>query len=56
MDSSRRSDYAGNRYRNNATVEGTLEDPVPMVSGFFDEAYTVGDLMWVETGVFCYTY
>ncbi|VUC32086.1 unnamed protein product [Clonostachys rosea] len=54
--SDRQTEYSGNRYQNDASVEATLEDTLPMNSDLASEEYTVSDFMWVESGPLCYTY
>lgn len=56
QDSERQSEYSGNRYQNNTSVEATLEDLLPMDAGLVSDNYTVADFMWVESGPLCYTY
>lgn len=48
IDSTRQTEYSGNRYQNDAATEATLEDEAPIVSGLVDESSVVSDLMWVH--------
>ncbi|RYP25508.1 hypothetical protein DL768_011472 [Monosporascus sp. mg162] len=52
----RQSEYGGNRYQNDTATNATLNDAVPMVSDFVGESLIVSDIMWTQSGLFCYTY
>ncbi|RYP77635.1 hypothetical protein DL771_001003 [Monosporascus sp. 5C6A] len=52
----RQTEYGGNRYQDDVATDATLYDDVPMVSGFVDESLVVSDIMWTQSGPFCYTY
>ncbi|KAK1854057.1 hypothetical protein CCHR01_03250 [Colletotrichum chrysophilum] len=54
--SSRLTDYSGNRYQNDSAIEGSLSDVLFMVDGWVDSVPTVEDVMWVQNDIFCYTY
>ncbi|KAF5519311.1 Tyrosinase ustQ [Colletotrichum aenigma] len=54
--SSRLTEYSGNRYQNDSSVEGSLSDVLSMVDGWVDSVPTVEDVMWVQNDIFCYTY
>ncbi|KAH7115400.1 monooxygenase [Dactylonectria estremocensis] len=56
VNSSRQTEYGGNRYQDDAATEATLQDEVPMIEDFIDESQAVENIMWVQSGRFCYTY